>query len=708
MRHSYRLCAILSSALLLANSIDAAKPKKVEDLWALQPVVQPEVPKVDGTFMNPIDAFIAKGYSEKNLDPLLQADRLTLLRRVHFDLIGLPPTPEEQATFLADQSAGAYESLVDRLLAHEQHGVRYARHWLDVLRYTDVDERMAAADGIHLWRDWVIRALNQDLPYDEFVRAQITGFRPRNVTTISATGNRRRAQPRPDDIFALGFLSRGATSKSNGDHRISISATETIGDAFLGMTVGCAKCHDHMYDPISQDEYYSIKAVFDPLVLRPVKLASANEIFSYGKALAEYEAEKVILEENLERLIGPYRDRLYEERLLMLPPEIQKVIRKPVEQRMAEEQKIADDYFPVLRIDPPKIREVMPEADIQRYRGLEKEIRALSKPASLPVFWTVEEDSHRRTLQSYVLDTGDPGRPKTSRPVKPGYPFARSDPDFRDGLREGFAFWLTDPENPLFARVAVNRIWQWHFGQPLHPNPSDFGALGGEPTHKKLLDWIAAEFVNQNYGMRWLHRQIVTSETYKRASTANHSLMTANERIDPRNRFLWRFPLKRLEAEPIWDALHFLAGDLDLSVGGKSFKFERKEEKNHMARRAIYMRRGYRVSEEIMPGFLKTFDVEDGRAVCSRRTVTVTSPQSLFLMNSHVVDEICSTVGQRLLQESKGDPVKAIELAYPLLLGRPTTWEEHEESLEFLAGDLSRLKNFVWLLVNLDEFIYVK
>ena len=259
----------------------------------LKPVVRPEVLRGRrAASSNPIDAFIAEGYEAGGLKPVGPADRRTLLRRVTLDLVGLPPTPEEQDAFLRDESPDAYEKVVDRLLASEQHGVRYGRHWLDVLRYADVDERMIAAPGIHHWRDWVIRALNDDLPYDQFVRAQLTGYRSATRTQMSATGVRSRVEPRPDDQFALGFLARGAVIRDGKDAReLPIVAVETVSTAFMGLTVGCAKCHDHMYDPIKQRDFYAMKALFDPLVLRKVTLATAAEIVAAGRAADEADEE---------------------------------------------------------------------------------------------------------------------------------------------------------------------------------------------------------------------------------------------------------------------------------------------------------------------------------------------------------------------------------------------------------------------------------
>ncbi|MGH9611987.1 MAG: DUF1549 domain-containing protein, partial [Bryobacteraceae bacterium] len=459
------LCATTGS------SPEKVKPK----LWSLQEVVRPEVPSGVTQSANPIDAFIAAEYKTKGLHPVGPANKLTLLRRVYFDLIGIPPTPAEQDAFLQDQSPDAYEKVVDRLLNDDQHGVRWARHWLDVFRYSDVDgldgSIMPAASGIYLWRDWVISALNHNMPYDEFVRAQILGNRSREHTTMTATGQRVRVEGNPEDQFALGFLARGALTHKDEGQDLALSAVETVSTAFMGMTVGCAKCHYHKFDPIKRTDFYSMKALFDPLVLKKVVLATPAEIFANGQKLDEYNRKKAPIVAAIETLVAPYKKKLYDERVAMLTPDVQTIIRKPESDRTAAEQKTADDYYPVLRIDPSKIKEIMPPEDVAKYKALQKEETALGRPPELPSYLTVEEDEERLKAPSYVLTTGDPAKPEKDHPVQPGFPFQPEKVDFRQGRREAFVDWLTAPDNPLFARVAVNRIWEWHFGEGLQRVP---------------------------------------------------------------------------------------------------------------------------------------------------------------------------------------------------------------------------------------------
>jgi hypothetical protein len=698
-------------AVLFSALISSAAVAEGPSLWSLKPVVRPALPEGVTRSPNPIDTFIATEYKAKSLIPVGPADKRTLLRRVYLDLIGIPPTPTEQDAFLRDTSADAYEKVVDRLLASPQHGVRYGRHWLDVLRYADADERMVAARGIYLWRDWVINALNADLPYDQFVRAQFTGYRSTQRTALSATGVRFRQEPRPDDVFALGLLARGGVSRDNKDPgELAITAVETVSSAFMGMTVGCAKCHDHMYDPIAKRDFYAMKALFDPLVMKKVTLATPAEIFVAGQALEEAEKKRTALEKSIEELIAPYKKRLYEERVAMLPADVQTVIRKPEKERTVEEQKIADDYFPVLRIDSSKITEIMPEAERKKYQQLNGRLGQSDRRqlrSGLPVFWTVAVDTGKEQEKSYLLTSGDPERPEKDHEVQPGWPFAPARIDFRDGRIEAFSDWLTAPENPLFARVAVNRLWQWHFGEGLHKTPSDFGKLGGMPTHPRLLDWLASEFVRCNFSMKAMHRLMVTSDTYKLSSETDPEHAVANMRADPTDVYLWRFHLRRLEAEPIWDSILTAAGDLDLSLGGPSFDIRASGEKSGH-RRAAYMIRGYSSSRDILPNFLQAFDVEDGRTPCPMRTRTVTAPQALFLMNSDTIEKAAARFADRLRKESGGPFPAAVELGYRIVLARPPSPREMERALTYLDEDPARLKGFAWLLFNLDEFLYVR
>ena len=688
------------------------------ELWSLKPLVRPAVPAAD--CKNPIDAFVQALYTAKKVTPVGPADQRTLLRRVYLDLIGIPPTPAEQDAYLNDKSPDAYEKLIDRLLASEQYGVRYGRHWLDVLRYADAEEHMYAAPGIHYWRDWVINAVNSDVPYDQFVRAQLTGYRTNERTTMQAVGHRTRNERRPDDLFALGFLARGAVSRDGKDlGELQIAAVETVSTAFMGMTVGCAKCHDHMFDPIAQKDFYAMKALFDPLVIKKQTLATPAELVAYGKQFGEYEKLKIAAEKPITDLIEPYRAKLYADRVAMLPADIQAIINKAEKQRTPAEQKIADDYFPVLRIDPDKIEEVMPDADKKLYKELRGKLNKLAenRAKELPAFWTVETDRVLELEKSYILTSGDPERPEKDHPVEPGWPFYSGEKDFREGRVEAFSDWLTAKENPLFARVAVNRLWQWHFGEGLQKSPSDFGFLGGVPVSQPLLDWLAAEFIERGYSQKAMHKLMLTSNVYRLASSGDKELVKKNLVADPSGRFLWSFRLQRLEAEPVWDSILTAAGNLDTSLGGPSFEIEARGSRGtngagmaeaKMNRRGAYIVRGFSTSREVTPNFLQAFDVDDGRAPCPVRTQTVTAPQGLFMMNSPEIEKAATMFAERLKKESGGDLGKAVDLGYRIALGRPPSSGEKDNALNYLGANPNRLKDLAWLIFNLDEFIYIQ
>jgi len=730
-----QVVAAASKSAVRAISVKAVqdpavkKPKmpvapSIEDfpeLWSLQPLKRPAVPAAPAGSENPIDAFVHALYAEKKVTPVGQAGQRDLLRRVYMDLIGIPPTPAEQDAYLNNKSPGAYEKLIDRLLASDQYGVRYGRHWLDVLRYADAEERMYAAPGIHFWRDWVINAINSDLPYDQFVRAQLTGYRTTERTVMQAVGRRTPLERRPDDMFALGFLARGAVNRDSKDlGELQIAAVETVSTAFMGMTVGCAKCHDHLFDPIRQKDFYAMKALFDPLVIKKQVLATPAEMVEYGKKIGEYDQLRAPVEKQIETLIEPYRSKLYADRVAMLPPDIQVIINKAEKKRTPAEQKLADDYFPVTRIDTEKIEEIMTEEDKKAYKDLRGQLNKLGEKRirELPAFWTVEVDHGLEREPSYILTSGDPERPEKNHPVEPGWPFYNGEKDFREGRVEAFSDWLTSKDDPLFARVAVNRLWQWHFGEGLQKSSSDFGFLGGKPVSQPLLDWLAAEFIERGYSQKAMHKLIMTSNVYRLASFGDRDVVKKNMEADPLGRFLWAFRLKRLEAEPVWDSILSAAGALDTTLGGPSFDIQSRPgprgrggpamSDGKMNRRGAYIVRGFSTSREVTPNFLQSFDVDDGRAPCPMRAQTVTAPQGLFMMNSPEIEKASTMFADRLKKESAGDLDKAVDLAYRIALSRPPSTVEKENALKFVASDPNRLKDLAWVIFNLDEFIYIQ
>ena len=689
--------------------------KQAELHWAYRPVVRPVVPTVKHPewVANEIDSFIVAGYEKKKLTPARMSNRATLLRRVSYDLIGLPPTREELALFVGDSGPNDYERVVDRLLANEQHGANYARHWLDVLRYADVDEHMPASGGIYRWREWMIHALNRDIPYDQFVKMQLMGD----------------LMDDPAAMFATGFLARGADVEKDEKKSLAFAAVETATTAFLGATVGCAKCHDHMFDPIRQADYYGLKAIFDPVVIEKKSLAGADQLALHKMAMENYERRKKELEKPLDEFLVPFKEKLQGDRIRTFPADVQEALKTPEEKRTPAQKKMADDYAPIVRIDPPKYKEIMSPEQVRIYDGLRSPLQNLAEPAEPESFWTIREDEALAKQKSFILDTGEPDRPKDEvgrmfHIGSDGFEVPSTPCEgkrFTTGARQRFVEWMLHPKNPLFARVLVNRVWQWHFGTGLVKTPSDFGALSEPPSHPELLDWLASRLVEGGYSMKAINRLIVTSRTYQLSSESNAS----SESIDPENRFLWRMPVRRMDAEELRDSLLWLAGKLDLKLGGKSFtelpdqyyvgsrvvigNFNRETN-----RRAVYMVRGYNSTAEMMPNFFHVFDVDNGKLPNPVRNRSITALQALTLMNSPLVEEASRDFGRRLMKLAEDNLPKAVEIGFEMALSRsPTPAEKaavqkHLTSCNGCDAPSQAAEKLGWLLMNLDEFLFVR
>ncbi len=692
----HRLCLALLALVPALLPLSAQKPP----LWSQKPVQRPAV---DDDARNPIDVLLSRAHAHKGLRAAPRASRATLLRRLHLDLTGLPPSPAEVDAFLADHSPNAYEKAVDRLLADPQHGVRYARHWLDVLAYADVDENMLAEKSIYLWRDWMIRALNRDIPYDQFVRAHIAGD----------------LSPRADDFFATAFLSRAVRNPNDPNEDLATEAVEKVSSAFMAMTTACAKCHDHMYDPILQRDYYGMKALFDPLVPEKRNLASAAEIMRHEEILAKARAEMAAIQPRIDAFTAPYTQKIIDERVAFLPAEAQAAFKKDPAARTDEDKKFVALYNSVVEPDPRAYRDTLPlETTVQYEWTRQSQVSIRRDLPVLPHFWTVRADAARAARPSHIYIGGD--RTKKGDEVQPGFPFAPKDLSFSGDRRQAFLNWLTAPANPFFARVAVNRIWQWHFGDGIVATPSDFGRTGQMPVNPELLDLLASEFVARKYSMKALHKLIVMSDAYQQSSVATPELRAANEAIDPTNKHLWKFPVRRLEAEIIRDSMLAAAGTLDLSIGGVSFRGEAIGERRVMSaartgnydkrdnRRGIYMGRGADTSMNMMPAFLTTFDAEDGHVPCARRERTITAPQVLYLLNGSLPQAASRDLAVRLHREAGPRPADKVDYGFKLTLGRPPSPSERDAALSYLkTAQPEQLTGFAWMLLNLSEFVFL-
>jgi hypothetical protein len=616
--------------------------------WAFRPLERrpPPAPRGAAAAESPIDLFIFERLEARGLEAMPSAGRAALLRRLRFDLTGLPPEPEEVDAFLGDASPDASERLVDRLLASPAYGERWGQHWLDLARFAESDgfEHDSARPEAWRYRDWTIAALNADLPYDEFVRLQIAGdlLRPGDLDAAIATGFALSGPDMPD-----------LNLQEERRHVVLNEMAATVGSVFLGLQFGCAQCHDHKSDPLSQADFYRLRAFFDNLdVFRDAPPPGAE---AGAQAAAAAGAE-------------------------------------------------------------PK------EPAAPRLRVLREKAAPLG-----PSFLWVRGDFRQRGPQL------EPAFPRIANPW-------RDRPEvFLDGAgapatRTALARWLTRPDHALALRVIANRLWQHHFGEGLARTPGDFGLLGEAPSHPELLDWLAAELPRRGWSLKSLHRLIVGSAAYRRASRSppgSPGAAAAGSGADPENRLLWRRDRRRLEAEAIRDALLAASGTLSPRSGGPGVMAPLPEEirksirKDHWKvspdpedhrRRSIYLfaRRNLRYP------FLEVFDRPDPNLSCARRDRTTIAPQSLALLNSDLAVEAAAALARRARGERAAAGEASIVSAYRLALGRAPEPAEIAAAREFLGGLAARLKAegrgdpeagafeaFSLALFNLNEFVYV-
>jgi hypothetical protein len=624
------------------------------EFWSFRTPRRPTVPTTGTSPVarNAIDAFILQTLRTKGLTLSPQADRLALLRRASFDLTGLPPEPADSVAFLNDKRPDAYERMIDRLLASPRYGERWGRYWLDLAGYADSEgKREQDLPRPHAWRyrDYVIRAFNADKPYDRFLLEQLAGdeladwqstreITPELYDNLVATGFLRMA---PDATWAniTGYL---------GD-RLEVIADEidVLGSAVMGLSLKCARCHNHKFDPIPQRDYYRLLAVFKG-------------------ALDEYD---------------------------WLKPDVRPGL-GPVSQDVAGGR-------------------LLPNVPAPEKRGGDGRIQAL---------WDRGEPS-----PTYIYKRGDPLSPgklvgpgvpsaltdgRTPFDVRPPWPGAKS-----TGRRLAFARWLTRPDHPLTARVMVNRIWKLHFGTGLVHTLADFGKTGSPPTHPELLDWLATEFVRQGWSIKALHRLMMTSATYRQASTVT----TEHEQLDPDNALLSRMPLARLDAEALYDSLLRVAGRLDETAFGPADAVQRRADglitpagTPRGWRRLIYVQQ----LRKQMPTHLENFDFPAMNPNCVERRDSTVAPQALHLMNNGMVQQLSEDFARRVEREAGPDGTKQVERAYLIALGRFPSDAERRLALEALGkfaaawgskpdANLRALASFCHALMNSAEFVYV-
>jgi len=688
---------------------------KDREFWAFRKPVAAAVPHVKSAkrVRTPIDAFVLSKLEAKGLTMSPDASQRSLLRRAYFDLLGIPPTPEEAAAFLNDTKPGAYERLLDRLLASPQYGERWGRHWLDAAGYVDTQAKdfdamkPDIAEGMWHYRDYVIKSINDDKPWNRFLTEQLAGdelvdwrtstkYTPETVELLTATGYLRNVLDITDDDITNLPVER---------YEALFKMMEKVSSSTMGLTMQCARCHSHKFDPIPQRDYYRMLALFtnalnptswiqpknrvQPTVSKPEQEEIEHHNKEVDRALGE-------LKQQLAKVRGPYEKKLLDEKLKTLPEGIREDVRialATAEDKRDEVQKYLFRKFgKSLTIDDSEVRKILKEADAPTVERLETQIKT----------WT----SYRKKLDvvQAVWDFGDPpairllqrGSAESPGPrVQPGFLTVATATDKLNatrpaetrgktsGMRLAFADWLTNRDNPLTARVIVNRMWQHHFGKGIVETPDNFGKMGGRPSNQELLDWLAVDFMDHGWSAKRLHKMIMMSTVYRQSSEQTGEIATARN-VDPENKLLWRMNLRRLEAEVLRDSMLAASGKLDLTMGGPPVLLQMrqdgletvspKETLGNQDRRSVYLlaRRTYPLT------MLALFDFPIIDANCTRRVPSATPLQALTLMNDEFVVDGAERMAERATNVAgeSAPVVKKIETLYSIALLRKPTADE--------------------------------
>ena len=654
--------------------------------WPWTPLAEPPLPEVRNRswVRNEVDAFILAKLEEEGMVPAPPASDRARLRRIYFGLIGLPPTPEEAEGFLGDPSSEAYRLEIERLLSRPEYGVRWGRHWLDLVRYADTGGESTDDARTHLWRyrDYVIRAFNQDRPYDRFIKEQIAGDAYRHYGDEAKLGT--------------GFLYQWIpVQRDRGPERrrdVLNDVVGTTGSVFLGMTLGCARCHDHKYDPLPTRDYYRMEAFFAPLLLKAAPVPFTE--FELARRQPELWQEKAAAWDGIlasRKALGDRKKAEFKARM--------RAHRPPV---MAQDLK---DWS--LDITDTDLRWAMKQGVLfskeeqDLYRLLGKHSTRFANPNNpgyfKPMAFMASDSPIRHSVSTYVLKGGN--YLLRGEEVQPGFLSAvtgHSDPVNLEGLssrRKVLAEWIASPDNPLTARVMVNRIWQYHFGTGLVPQPSDLGKNGGGTRHPELIDWLASKFIRSGWSVKSIQRLILQSNTYQQA--LRHPRWESYQQTDSDNRYLWKRSPIRLEAEVIRDSLLAVSGELNPLQGGPPFFPSIDREVMDRAgtwwepspvgernRRTAYMLQ----CRSLQSPMISAFDGPNIQETCPVRGVTTVTPQVFALFNSDFSHQQSQAMAGRIVREVGKDPERQIERAFRLALQRPPSPAERQKCLSFLGG----------------------
>ncbi len=726
---------------------DMKIPEAARQYWAYQKPVRAKVP---AGAEHPIDAFLRKAIADRGLKAAPRASKTTLLRRAYMDLTGLPPTAEEARAYLNDKSPRAWENLIEKLLASPHYGERWGRHWLDVARYADSNGYEHDFDRPNAWRyrDYVIQSFNRDTPYNIFLAEQLAGDELDWVTedTLIATG------------FLRNYAKVGFREKDNPQFRYEYldDMIATLGRGVMATTVQCARCHNHKFDPIPQKDYYKFQAALFGYVEVDHPLVPRQQAEQYRRQVEAVEARLIPLRDQIRELERPYRDVLLKQKYKRFPQNIQDAINTPEAQRTPGQVLLANQIIRTVNVSPAEIGRIMKPEELTMRTRLSADMAAIEKtrPKPVPVAMGITDGDYRYTPDgagdepapgkgiksqvtggsflhtgaeaykvppSYFLHHGDVNSPGSE--MKPGFltvatsgnPAIEVPPPsgHTSGRRRALAEWLGSTENPLTARVIVNRIWAHHFGQGIVSTLDNFGKMGELPTHPELLDWLAVEFMHRGWSFKQMHRLLMTSEAYQMSS---QFVDEVNIGKDAANQYLWRFRQQRLEAEIVRDNVLAVSGSLNAKIGGPAVFptipqevlasmlkgiWKIQKEGPETWRRSVYV---YRKRGLPFP-FFEVFDLPDQNLTCGRRNVSTVPTQALTLLNNEFINEHAKRFATRVRGLSS-DKQEQITLAYELALTRAPSDEERGLGLKFL--ETNSLEDFANVLFNLSEFVYIR
>jgi uncharacterized protein DUF1553/uncharacterized protein DUF1549 len=713
-----------------AQKSDSLQEKPIQppdrEHWSFRTAKLPTIPTVKQAswVRTPVDTFVLARLEAAGLTPSPPAERLSLLRRTYLDLVGLPPSPEEQDAFLADSSPNAFEKVVDRLLTSPHYGERWAQHWLDIVRFAESNGYEADSDRPHAWRyrDYVARSFNADKQYDRFLTEQLAGDElaagkdPGTTAGLWVATGLHRCGPI--------HLITGNVDPAIVRQEMLTEYVQGVGAAILGLTMNCARCHDHKFDAISQADYYRLEAFFAAAKYKEVEFGTPEDKKEHQAKVAVLTEKLKPIKAQIEAIDGPHRQRLREAKKAMLEQKYREVLDTDPKKRTKEEQELFKDAEVLVKVTWDEIYAALTGEERAKREQLRAQQHAIEAQVPPPpaTAWAVADEG--KVPPTYVLRRGEVARKGPT--VEPAFPRVLCSGDRRQGTgvrettpallavsgvlgsfpllaeprltRTDLAKWITRPDHPLTARVFMNRVWQHHFGRGIVGTPNDFGIRGEPPTHPELLDYLATEFVGNGWHLKPIHKMIVLSNAYQQTSKVPASEQA--KKVDPDDRLLWRMNRRRLDGEGLRDSILVASGTLNPQVGGPSVRVPLEAEVYDLiftegepdglwhvtpdvtqhTRRSLYLL----AKRNVRLPMLEAFDQPSTLTPCADRSVSTFAPQALILMNGPFAQEQSRAMAANLLHACGPDVDKQVTQAYRRAFSRPPTSDEMRTAKQFL------------------------